>query len=170
MVNLRTAPAVSHVIHGIAALKLDNEKDANEYFKNSYHGFISAPFNVWCEKNLDLSPDCGQSNYLIGPGAFLQLVMNGYAGIHLNLDHLFIKKPTMLPNSTGFEISGLTYLGAKYSIVVSSETSYLMFLKGLPEAPMYISYKKAVYKVKTLKKCMFSPLCKASTRIYLFFL
>lgn len=138
----------------MAFLDLNNTIEANDFFRISYHGFISSPFNVWCEKNLNLAGDCGQSNYLIGAGAFLQLLLIGYAGIHLHLDYLLIKKPTVLLELSEYEINGLTYLGAKYNIVVTNKKAWVVFKGVLTETPLFIEQNGTSVKLKSYKKCM----------------
>lgn len=137
---------MAYAIHAIASLDLNATKEANEDF-NSYENFATSPFYVWCEKN--------ESSYLAGMGAFLQALFNGYAGIRLHLDHLLIKKPMILPNTTGFELDGMMYLGAKYKLVVTSEMSHVTF-KSLTNETLFIIKavgKDKASKVKQNTKC-----------------
>lgn len=151
LVNLHTTPSLTYAIHSIAGLDLHKTDDAENDFKKSYHDFITSPFNVWCEKN--------ESHHIIGAAAFIQNVFNGYAGIRLHIDHLIIKKPILLPNSSGFEVNGLTYLGAKYNIIVTSESSYVMFKTVSDESPLHIEPvgSNKLSKVRQHEKCKISP-------------
>uniref|UniRef100_A0A336K549 CSON011194 protein n=1 Tax=Culicoides sonorensis TaxID=179676 RepID=A0A336K549_CULSO len=150
LIDMNSISTISHTVHAIASLDLNNTQEADELFESSYKGFVREPFYVWCEKSSLLDTNCGQSHYLPGAGAFLQLVINGYLGIRPRLDHLLILKPRMLPKSSAFSVSGLNYMGMKFGIVVDREKAVIVFKETSDEFSMEIN--GAVEIIKDYKK------------------
>lgn len=112
-------------VHAINNLNLNNLENATHFLKKSYEKYIRLPFNVWCEYTSE--EDCGAVNFITGAGGFLQVILQGYAGISLRHDHLFIKKTTALPNVSEFSVHGINYQGTKFSIYNSIYRNFLEF-------------------------------------------
>lgn len=104
-VTRANGPAMTWSMHMIGYLEVDTASATEQKFHRTYVPYVRKPFFVWNE-NADGVGD-GASNFITGAGGFLQLIMYGYAGIHINVDSLTIEKPLLPPNTTKLKLNGL---------------------------------------------------------------
>lgn len=112
-------------MHAINHLDLKHNTEADRLLNKSYFNYIRAPFNVWCEYT---SKGCGAVNFITGAGGFLQVILNGYAGIRPRIDHLFIKQPVMLPGISQYKVHGLNYMNATFSVNFDAASKHNTFI------------------------------------------
>lgn len=84
---------------------------AEHLFNRTHAPYVRRPFYVW-NKSADVAAP-GASNFLSGAGAFLQLIVYGYAGIRIESDSMTIRYPTLPPRTKALKLNGmfLTFSG-----------------------------------------------------------
>lgn len=89
------APSTSHAIENIVRLGL-GVRPTDAQFERSFVPYVRSPYYVWTESSEKdaLQPRVSAS------GAFVQQLLNGYAGIRLHDDRLEISENTQLPTKT----------------------------------------------------------------------
>lgn len=85
-------PAMTWAIHAIGHMDI-GEVPSTELFHRSFVPYIRKPFYIWSETSDEHE---GVGNFITGAGGFLQLIMNGYAGIRTEPLQLEIRN-TQLP-------------------------------------------------------------------------
>ncbi|KAI8428264.1 hypothetical protein MSG28_002481 [Choristoneura fumiferana] len=117
-----SGPAMTWSMHTVGHLQLGDTGQANAMFNKSYEDYVREPFKVWSELR---RPKIGAANFFTGMGGFLQALVFGYGGIRIHLDHLLIDKPQLPPDTSGFTIRGLKYLGANLTLDIQETQSTL---------------------------------------------
>ncbi|XP_065085591.1 protein-glucosylgalactosylhydroxylysine glucosidase-like [Ochlerotatus camptorhynchus] len=126
-VTRRSGPAMTWAMHAINYLDLGKTVKGLENFERSYKGYVREPFCVWNEVERGL--DNGATNFITGAGGFLQAVINGFGGVRLFLDRMEIGNSQLPPETTQLEVKGLQYLGAKFTLSVSSDMTSVKFTR-----------------------------------------
>lgn len=126
-VTRRSGPAMTWAMHAINYLDLGDTVKGLENFDRSYQNYVREPFYVWNEVERGLGN--GATNFITGAGGFLQAVINGFGGVRLFLDRMEIGNSKLPPESTKLEVKGLQYLGAKFTLSVSSDMTSVKFSK-----------------------------------------
>lgn len=104
-VTRSNGPAMTWSMHTIGHLEVDSTPPTRQMFKRTYEPYVRRPFYVWNEY-MDGIED-GANNFITGAGGFLQLIINGYAGIRIKPDSLTIEKVALPPNATKLKLNGL---------------------------------------------------------------
>ncbi|XP_039444397.1 protein-glucosylgalactosylhydroxylysine glucosidase-like [Culex pipiens pallens] len=121
-VTREDCPSMTWAMYAINHLDVDQVEQANAMFAKSYQPYLQPPYNVW---TVD-----GQENFLSGAGAFLQAVVNGYAGVRVRQDMLTITKPRVLPNTNRLFIPQINYMTSKFSLEITLNGAMIEFTMG----------------------------------------
>lgn len=127
-------PAMTWSMHAIGHLEVSKELN-EETFNRTYIPYIRPPYYVWNEYMIGV-PN-GASNFITGAGGFLQLIINGYAGIRINSDSIIIRNPKLPPNTHGLKLKSLVF-----SHLFSSfcKQNYIFFRHFLYECKLHGLY------------------------------
>ncbi|XP_070568257.1 protein-glucosylgalactosylhydroxylysine glucosidase-like isoform X1 [Ptychodera flava] len=132
-------PAMTWGMFTIGWLELGEIDKANSFFSRSFAN-IQEPFKVWTE----VSDGSGAINFCTGMGGFLQAVLFGYGGFRLYQDSLDFN-PVLPPNTTGFNITGINYLGSSMDFVIKTDFVVVTLTeqtKGSPELTLVYNGKQ----------------------------
>lgn len=96
-------PAMTWAMHAIAHLDI-GEIPTEQQFQRTYAPYLQKPFYIWSEVRTD-SGFVGVGNFITGAGGFLQLIMNGYAGIRLHDEYLEISNVRLPPRVAHLQLN-----------------------------------------------------------------
>lgn len=132
-------PAMTWGMHAINYVDIADLAEAERFLYRSFREYIREPFNVWCEVGPEF---VGAINFITGAGGFLQVILNGYAGIRPKVAWLQVNKPTPLPltGDGSMSVEGLKYMGSRYNIFVNSTVSQIIFTEVSDERPLKVVY------------------------------
>ncbi|XP_038106902.1 protein-glucosylgalactosylhydroxylysine glucosidase [Culex quinquefasciatus] len=122
-VTAANAPAPTWSMHTIGWLDVDNLERAATDFSKNYQQFMRAPFYIWNER---IEPTVGTPNYVPGAGAFLQAVVNGYAGVRLHTEEMTLR-PRLPPGTTRLHIPQIGYMRANFALDIRPNGFTLTF-------------------------------------------
>jgi trehalose/maltose hydrolase-like predicted phosphorylase len=135
-VTREDGPAMTWAMHLIGHLDIKNTTTAAGLIDRSYKPYLRKPFNVWTEV---IEPYRGCDNFITGAGGFLQAIINGYGGVRLHNDTLIIRNSLLPPSTTKLLFKGITYLGSRFSIEVSSVDTKITLVSLNTEIPLKIT-------------------------------
>ena len=146
-------PAMTHAMHTIGFLDLNQPGEAATMFQKTFGEYIREPFKVWSEAR---PPTVGVGNFITGAGGFLQAIINGYGGIRLHFDHMAISNFYLPPSSTNLKLNGITYLGNRFSLELKSANEATLIFQTLSSTNQIImSVNGEVKAVQLSTECEF---------------
>ncbi|XP_033736118.1 protein-glucosylgalactosylhydroxylysine glucosidase-like [Pecten maximus] len=110
-----TAPSMTWGMFTISWLELNNTAKAEQQFNKQLQGVVR-PFNIWSNP----ADSKGGLNYLTGIGGYLQSLIYGYGGFRIYPDRLQFN-PSIPPNTTSFNLTGVDYLGGSFDFRFSDQ-------------------------------------------------
>ncbi|OAF72020.1 Acid trehalase-like protein 1 [Intoshia linei] len=111
-------------------------------FEKSYVNYVKEPYKLWSQYPIN-SDKPGLSNYLPSAGGFIQSLLFGYAGIHLNDDNLECINPSLPIDSQQMKVRA-NYLGWKLDFTFTQEYIELKVNKS-SNNQLQINYFKDSY-------------------------
>lgn len=150
-------PAMTHAMHAVGWLELEDEERAAEAFNRSYAN-MRPPFKVWAE-----TPSGGAVNFITGAGGFLQALWAGYMGVRIREGGIVVK-PEFLPNEVNFvKIRGVGLLGAVIDLSFDGVVmEVLMRVRGNTELCVLgkrldvvtpLAFNKKIYQQIDISRC-----------------
>lgn len=119
-ITRENGPAMTWAMHVIGHLDIGDVESAAALYDRSFVDYMRKPFYIWSEV---LEAFEGAGNFITGAGGFLQSIINGYGGVRLYNDTLYILNPRLPPKSTKLSFAGITYLESIFSLEVTASTS-----------------------------------------------
>lgn len=80
-------------------------------------------------------------NFVSGAAAYLQVYMNGYAGIKLYFDRMEIRRPRLPPDTTKLKIKGVHYLSARFDVTVK-QTTFALTVREMPKDEVQLTVER----------------------------
>lgn len=80
-------------------------------------------------------------NFVSGAAAYLQVYMNGFAGIKLHFDRMEIKRPRLPPDTTKLKIKGVNYLSARFDVTVKEDT-FSLTMRQMPKDDINLTVER----------------------------
>lgn len=80
-------------------------------------------------------------NFVSGAAAYLQVYMNGYAGIKIHFDRMEIKCPRLPPDTTTLKIKGVNYLSARFDVTVKQNT-FSLTIREMPKNDVKLTVER----------------------------
>lgn len=80
-------------------------------------------------------------NFVSGAAAYLQVYMNGYAGIKIYFDRMEIRRPRLPPDSTKLKIKGVNYLSARFDVIVKQD-NFSLTIKEMPKNDVVLTVER----------------------------
>ena len=115
---------MSSAIYSIVCSEIGERQKSFEYFLDLLSHF-RAPFMLVSE-----SPNNETISFVTGLGGFLQVFLNGFAGIRIHEDGLLIE-PCMPEAVPRLEIRGLHYAGQRFDVFIEEEKVKIKSPKAL---------------------------------------
>lgn len=97
-------PSTTFAVQNIARLGI-GEIPTTVQFERSYRPYVRSSFKLWTQYD-DPGNRIVVRNHVSGAGAFLQQIINGYAGIRLRDDGLLIQGTALPPGATRLVLNG----------------------------------------------------------------
>ncbi|XP_033733626.1 protein-glucosylgalactosylhydroxylysine glucosidase-like [Pecten maximus] len=108
-------PAMTWGMFAVGWLDLNDTTKADDLFKKQFQNVIP-PFYIWSEE----PGGRGARNFLTGIGGYLQSLLFGYGGFRIFEDRLQFN-PTLPPDTSTFNITGVDYLGGYFDFTFDSK-------------------------------------------------
>lgn len=108
-------PAMTWGMFATGWLELNETAKARDLFNRQFQNVIP-PFYIWSEE----PEGRGARNFLTGMGGYLQSLLFGYGGFRIFEDRLEFN-PTLPPDTTSFNITGVDYLGGYFDLTFDSK-------------------------------------------------
>ena len=119
-------PAMTWAMHAIAQLDIDDVV-SDRVFRDTYERYMRQPFYTWTEAATGYQ---GTNSFITGAGGFLQLILNGYAGIRLHDEYLEIRNSQLPPYTGWITINGMFKIHNNYT--------KLLIYEVLPSAIVFV--------------------------------
>uniref|UniRef100_A0A336MPP1 CSON002234 protein n=1 Tax=Culicoides sonorensis TaxID=179676 RepID=A0A336MPP1_CULSO len=127
--QVKNSPPTTWASHLISDIELNNAKEESSLFYDINYLYLERPFNIWTDRHVALDRIY---NFVSGAAAYLQIYMNGYAGIKIHFDRMEITHPKLPPDSTKLRIKGVNYLSARFDVTVKQD-KYSLTIRELPK-------------------------------------
>eukprot|EP01102_Stenamoeba_stenopodia_P000560 TRINITY_DN10550_c0_g1_i1.p1 TRINITY_DN10550_c0_g1~~TRINITY_DN10550_c0_g1_i1.p1 ORF type:complete len:853 (+),score=209.16 TRINITY_DN10550_c0_g1_i1:165-2561(+) len=114
-------PGMQNCIISTSWNSIHDRGSASTLFKKCYEPVTHEPFYVWTEgENFGGCPQ-----FLTASGGYLQALINGFGGIRIKEDGLYIEKPALPPNVAEVKFNNVCYLGNRFTIWYNDELVYI---------------------------------------------
>lgn len=118
-------PSQTYAVHNIIRLALGQTLALGE-FERSYLPYVGAPFYAWHADTDDVTV---AQPRVSAAAAFLQQILNGFAGIRLHEDRLELSRRALSARCSRLHVKGIRYLKGTYALDISPGTLLLTVVK-----------------------------------------
>lgn len=117
-------PSMTYAVHNIVRLGLGRVPTTTE-FERTYGSYVRGPFYVWTADALN---ETALQPRVSAAAAFVQQLLNGYAGIRLHADRLEVALTALPPSVTRLTVSGFQYMKGTYAMEIGARSVRLRVL------------------------------------------